>query len=54
MTVPDGPSLSEVARLDLPPPVIDRVFPFADLRAAFARLASAEARGRVCLTLGDA
>lgn len=49
VTVPDGASLSEVARLDLPRPVIDRTFPFTGLPAAFARLTSGEARGRVCL-----
>ena len=42
--------LSEVARLDVARPLIDRVLPFTDLPAAFARLASGEARGRVCLT----
>ena len=54
VTVPDGAALTEVARLDLARPVIDRTFPFTELPAAFARLASGEARGRVCLTLSDA
>lgn len=54
VTVPDGPGLSEVARLDLARPLIDRVLPFTDLPAAFARLASGEARGRVCLTRSGA
>lgn len=50
VTVPDGAALSEVARLDPVRPVIDRTFPFTELPAALARLASGEARGRVCLT----
>jgi hypothetical protein len=50
----DGPGLSEVARLDLARPLIDRVLPFTDLPAAFARLVSGEARGRVCLTRSGA
>ena len=52
VTVPDGPALTEVAGLVLARPVIDRTFPFAELPAAFARLTSGEARGRVCLSVG--
>lgn len=52
VTVPDGPAMSEVAGLDLTRPVIDRVFPFTELPAAFARMSSGEARGRVCLARG--
>ena len=50
VTVPDGPSPIEVARLDLSRPVIDWAFPSTDLPAAFAPLTSGEDRGRVCLT----
>jgi hypothetical protein len=51
--VPDGEALSAVSRLDLTRPVVDRCFPFGELPAADARLASGAARGRVCLTVGS-
>jgi NADPH:quinone reductase-like Zn-dependent oxidoreductase len=53
VTVPDGEALSAVSRLDLTRPVVDRCFPFGELPAALAHVASGAARGRVCLTVGS-
>ncbi|HNH46763.1 MAG TPA: NADP-dependent oxidoreductase [Myxococcota bacterium] len=49
ITVPDGAALSAVSQLDIAKSPIDQCFSFAELPAAFARLSSGQARGRICL-----
>jgi NADPH:quinone reductase-like Zn-dependent oxidoreductase len=51
-SVEDLQSMADAIAVNRMTPVVDRVFPFADAKAAFAHMASGAHFGKVAITIG--